>query len=65
MSKIFIDSAKLKIERQKTEVARWVYDTYKIDIFEFKDKIDLKVALKIMKKRLFISWEEVKKNIGL
>ena len=62
---MFIDPLKLKIERQKTEVARWVYDTYKIDIFEFKDKIDLKVALKIMKKRLFISWEEVKKDIGL
>ena len=62
---MFIDPLKLKIERQKTEVARWIYDTYKIDIFEFKNKIDLKVALKIMKKRSFISWKEVKKDIGL
>ena len=62
---MFIDPLKLKIERQKTEVARWIYNTYKIDIFESKNKIDLKVALKIMKKRLFISWEEVKKDIGL
>ena len=62
---MFIDPLKLKIERQKTEVARWIYDTYKIDIFEFKNKIDLKVALKIMKKRSFIPWKEVKKDIGL
>ena len=51
MSKIIIDPEKLKIERQKTEVARWIYDTYKIDIFASKDKIDLKVAKKIMKMR--------------
>jgi len=55
MSKIIIDPEKLKIERQKTEVARWIYDTYKIDIF----------AKKIMKMRKIISWEEVKKEIGL
>ena len=65
MSKIIIDPEKLKIERQKTEVARWIYDTYKIDIFASKDKIDLKVAKKIMKMRKIISWEEVKKEIGL